>query len=296
MASHPAARNLDDDAALLDGLVITHDTIAEGVHYLSSDPPETVGWKLAAVNASDLAAKGAEPLAALLSFAINGDGPWESAFLDGLEQALGELGMRLVGGDTIALPRGAPRVLGMTAIGRAGTATPARSGGREGDLLWLAGTVGDAAAGLAQLQRDGSAKGALVEAYRRPRPLIAEGRLLAPVVSAMMDVSDGLLIDCARLASASGLRASIDLSAIPLSDSFRSARGDDLDALLFAATGGDDYALLAAAPEEVLGLSLPWGTTLTVIGRLERGEGLSLRFGDAEIPVPERLGHEHRIV
>ena len=296
MASHPAARNLDDDAALLDGLVITHDTMAEGVHYLPGDPAQTVGWKLAAVNASDLAAKGAEPLAGLLSLSINGDGAWEAAFLDGLEQALGEFGMSLVGGDTIALPRGAPRVLGMTAIGRAGTATPARSGGRDGDLLWLVGTVGDAAAGLAQLRRDGSALGPLVEAYRRPRPLIAEGRLLAPVVSAMMDVSDGLLIDCARLAAASGLRAAIDLSAIPLGDAFRAARGDDLEARLLAATGGDDYALLAVAPEEVLGLSLPWETKLTAIGRLERGEGLSLRFGDAEIPVPERLGHEHRIV
>ncbi|HET9355495.1 MAG TPA: thiamine-phosphate kinase [Sphingomicrobium sp.] len=296
MASHPAARNLDDDVALLDGLVITHDTIAEGVHYLPSDPPETVGWKLAAVNASDLAAKGAEPVAALLSLAINGDGAWESAFLDGLEQALGEFGMSLIGGDTIALPGGSPRVLGLTAIGRAGAATPPRSDGREGDILWLVGTVGNAAAGLARLQRDASAQGPLVEAYRRPRPLIAEGRLLAPLVSAMMDVSDGLLIDCSRLAAASRLRADIDLSAIPLGDAFRAAHGDGLEARLFAATGGDDYALLAAASEEVLGLSLPWGTTLTAIGRLDRGEGLSLRFGDSKVPVPERLGHEHRIV
>lgn len=293
MAGHPAARNLDDDAALLDDWVITHDSIAEGVHYLPGDPPETVGRKLAAVNASDLAAKGAEPVAALLSMAINGDGRWEAAFLDGLEEALREFGLALVGGDTIALPQGAPRVLGMTAIGRAGAATPGRSGARAGDQLWLAGPVGDAAAGLRQLVDDAQASGALVDAYRAPRPLLAEGRLMAPKVNAMMDVSDGLLIDAARMAAASGLAAEIDLAALPLSGSFMTAHGGGLDARLFAATGGDDYALLAAAAEDLLGLCLPGKTTLTAIGRLEPGEGLSLRCGDAQVPVPERLGHEH---
>ena len=95
----------------------------------------------------------------------------------------------------------------------------------------------------------------------------------------MMDVSDGLLIDCARLAEASGLRAAIDLSALPLGDAFVAERGDDLEARLFAATGGDDYALLAADRRtDPLGLSLPSGRQSTAIGRLERGEGLSFRF------------------
>ena len=294
MATHPAARNLDDDAALLDGWVITHDTIAEGVHYLPNDPPETVGWKLAAVNASDLAGKGAEPVAALLSLAMRGDGAWEAAFLDGLEQALAEFGMTLIGGDSIALPNGAPRVLGMTALGKAGANTPARSSGQAGDILWLAGTVGDAAAGLRSLMNDPSASGLLVDAYRRPRPLIEAGRKLASHANAMMDVSDGLLIDASRMAAASGLKAEIDLSALPLSEAYRQARGDGLEARLFAATGGDDYALLASGGPELLGISLPAGTTLTAIGRLVEGEGLSLSYQGAEVPVPERLGYEHR--
>ena len=294
MATHPAARNLDDDAALFEGLVITHDTIAEGVHYLASDPPDSVGWKLAAVTASDLAGKGAMPEAALLSLALRGDGQWESAFLDGLEQALREFGMSLIGGDTIALPDGAPRVLGLTAIGRAGDRTPARRGGQAGDTLWLAGTVGDAAAGLALLCDDPSAGGPLVDAYRRPRPLIAAGRSLAPNVHAMMDVSDGLLIDASRMAASSGLGAEIDLSALPLSDAFRDARGDGLEARQFAATGGDDYALLTAASDRILGISLPAGARLTAIGRLVEGEGLLLRHEGQEVPVPERLGYEHR--
>src|SRR5688572_9438983 len=119
IATDPAARGLADDAAVLDGLVLTHDTIAEGVHFLPFDPPASVGWKLVAVNLSDLAAKGSRPRAALLSMAI-GDSDWDEAFLDGLEAACESYGVALIGGDTIALPPGAPRVLGLTALGKAG--------------------------------------------------------------------------------------------------------------------------------------------------------------------------------
>lgn len=292
IATAAEARGLADDVALLGDLVLTHDSIAEGVHYIPDDPPESVGWKLAAVNLSDLAAKGADPLAALLSLTLSGDTDWEARFLDGLEAALAEFRLPLVGGDTIALPAGAPRVLGLTAIGRAGARTPSRSGGQPGDRLWLVGTIGDSAAGLDQLRSDPAATGPLVEAYRRPRPLLAQGRALAPVASAMMDVSDGLLLDSSRLAAASGVAARIDLSALPLSAAFLASRGEDR---LFAATGGDDYALLAALPEAVdpLTLSLPAGTRVTAIGRLVPGAGLSLVDGDTPVPVPERLGHEH---
>lgn len=296
IATSEPARGLLDDAALLDGLVLTHDSIAEGVHYLADDPPDSVGWKLAAVNASDLAAKGADPLAALLSLTLAGDDEWETRFLDGLEAALAEFGLALIGGDTIALPRGAPRVLGLTAIGRAGPRTPSRAGGQAGDLLWLVGTLGDSAAGLAQLLEDPSASGPLVQAYRRPQPLLAVGRALAPHASAMMDVSDGLLLDASRLASASGVAAHIDLATLPLSDAFITARGDDRATRLFAASAGDDYALLVALTETVdpFTLPLPSGTRVTAIGRLTEGEGLSLADGDTPVPVPERLGHEHR--
>ncbi len=293
IASGDAARGLLDDVALLGDLVLTHDSIAEGIHYLPADPPESVGWKLAAVNASDLAAKGADPLAALLSLTLTGDGDWEARFLDGLEAALAEFGLNLIGGDTIALPPGAPRVLGLTAIGRAGPATPSRSGGQAGDRLWLVGTLGDSAAGLAQLLDNPAAAGPLVEAYRRPRPLLAAGKLLAPIASAMMDVSDGLLLDASRMASASGVAAHIDLATLPLSAAFIAARGSDR---LFAATGGDDYALLVALPEaeDPFTLPLPSGANVTAIGRLAEGEGLSLTDGETPVPIPERLGHEHR--
>jgi thiamine-monophosphate kinase len=286
-----------DDTALLDGLVITHDTIAEGIHFLTDDPADSVGWKLAAVNASDLAAKGAAPAGALMSFAMSGDAAWDAAFLDGVEEALTAFGMPLIGGDTIALPPGLPRVLGMTAIGRAGPVTPSRAGGKPGDALVLVGTLGDAAAGLALLRQDRAASGPLVEAYRRPKPLLAEGRALAGVADAMMDVSDGLLLDAARMGEASGCGIAIDLDAVPLSDAFVMAYGDSLDARLFAATGGDDYALLAAVParDEALGLHLPSGATIHIIGKLTDGEGLSLTYQGQPLPVPERLGYEHRL-
>jgi thiamine-monophosphate kinase len=297
VATHEAARGLFDDAALFDGLVITHDSIAEGVHFLADDPPESVGWKLVAVNLSDLAAKGARPAAAMLSLTIAGDGEWENEFIAGLGAACGTYALPLIGGDTIALPEGSPRVLGLTAIGRAGVRVPNRSGGEPGDRLWLIGTIGDSAAGLEQLLADRKAIGPLIDIYRRPVPLLAAGQAIARHAKAMMDVSDGLLIDAQRLAQASACGIEIDLAATALSEAFVNARGDNLDARLFAATGGDDYALLAALPAglDPSTLSLPSGTRIACVGVLTGGPPEIRLSNDGQaIGLPERLGHEHR--
>ena len=296
-ATDPAARGLADDAALFEGLVITHDSIAEGVHFLPEDPAGSVGWKLVAVNLSDLAGKGATPAAAVLSLTISSDSIWDEAFLTGVEAACTSYGLPLIGGDTIALPAGAPRVFGLTAIGRAGPRTPSRGGAKPGDRLWLVGTVGDSAAGLIQLLENRKAAGLLVESFRRPIPQLVAGQALAPHATAMMDVSDGLLIDARRLAEASGCSATIDLDALPLSEAFVVDRGDTLEARLFAATGGDDYALLAALPAELdpLRLSLPSATSIACIGTLGAdGEILRLVSNGSPIALPEVLGHEHR--
>jgi thiamine-monophosphate kinase len=296
LATDPAARGLDDDVAVVGDLVLTHDMVAEGVHFLPGDPPASVGWKLVAVNLSDLAGKGAEPIAALMGMTLLADGDWEEKFLGGVAAACETYGLALVGGDTIALPPEAPRVLGLTAIGRGGELIPARSGGRPGDLLWLIGTLGDAAAGLALLQEDAEAEGPLVEAYRRPVPQLAVGQLLAPHANAMMDVSDGLLLDASRLCAASKCGAEIDLDALPLSRAYIAERGANRRARLKAATGGDDYALLAALPADFdpLGLSLPKGTILQRIGTLTEGGGIQLSDASGEVPLPEQLGYEHR--
>jgi len=295
-ATDPAARGLADDAALFEGLVITHDSIAEGVHFLSEDPAGSVGWKLVAVNLSDLAGKGATPAAAVLSLTIGSDSIWDEAFLTGVEAACASYGLPLIGGDTIALPDGAPRVFGLTAIGRAGPRTPSRGGGKPGDQLWLVGSIGDSAAGLALLLGDRKAAGLLVDSYRRPVPQLVAGRMLAPHANAMMDVSDGLLLDAQRLAEASGCTATIDLDGLPLSKAFVAERGNGLAARLFAGIGGDDYALLAALPADLdpLSLSLPSGTSIRCIGSLGADGGI-LRLVSKGKPValPETLGHEH---
>lgn len=296
IATDPAARGLMDDAAVLEGLVLTHDSMAEGVHFLSADPPASIGWKLVAVNLSDLAGKGASPAGALLSMPLS-EPEWDSGVLDGIEAACESYGLPLIGGDTIALPPDAPRVYGLTAIGRAGEQTPSRAGGKADDRLWIAGALGDSAAGLELLRASKNATGALVDIYRRPIPLLEMGQALAPHATAMMDVSDGLLMDLSRLCTASKCAAEVDLDSLPLSRAFIAERGQDRAGRLFAATGGDDYALLAALPAKLdpVSLSLPNAPNLTCIGRLVTGSGLKLHDRHGGVPLPESLGYEHRV-
>lgn len=289
VAKSPAARGLLDDAAVLDidatRLILTSDTLVEGVHFRPTDPPATIGWKLAAVNLSDLAAKGAQPLACLMNYALSGDATWDAQFVHGLRDALDTYAMPLIGGDTVAMSSGAPRSFTLTAIGRATNApVPARAGGKAGDILYVTGPVGDSGAGLALLTAGQSEPAALIDAYRRPQPRIAQGQILAPHVHAMMDISDGLLIDAGRIAAASGLAVVID--HIPLSPAFAALHGPQ--ARLRAATSGDDYELLLAAPEH---FASP--VPLIPVGRLRTGSGVSLILDGAPVALPERLGYEH---
>lgn len=301
MASHPAARGLDDDAAVLvpplgRDLVLTHDVLVEGVHYLSGDPPGDVAWKLVAVNLSDLAGKGAEPLGALMGFTLAGDNGWDVAFVDGLERALAHFALPLLGGDTVFSP--GPRVLGLTAIGQvAAGGAPSRTDAREGDGLWVTGHIGDAGLGLKVARGELAGDGALLKRYRLPMPRMAMGRAIAPCVRAMMDVSDGLLIDAARMARASGCAIAIDLDAVPLSDSYRRIAGAERQARLSAAVAGDDYELLfSAAPQhdpEIAVIAAKLKLPVTKIGRVVPGEGLSLYDKGEIIALPADLGWEH---
>ena len=292
MVSDPGARGLLDDAALFptegEQLVLTSDTLVEGVHYRTDDPPETVGWKLAAVNLSDLAAKGAYPRACLLNHALTGDAAWDEVFLDGLGRAMKSYGLPLIGGDTVALPEGAPRVSSLTAIGSvpAGQRVPGRNGARPGDRLYVTGPVGDSGAGLAMLADGIVEPPELIRSYRVPVPHLTIGQTIAPDAHAMMDVSDGLLIDAARLAEASG--CGMLIVDIPLSPAYVALRGDTVAARLAAATAGDDYVLLVALPND---LSTPPG--LIPIGHCRQGEGIALRLDGHAVPLPARLGYEH---
>jgi thiamine-monophosphate kinase len=290
LATDPAARGLADDAAVLGDLVVTHDMIIEGVHFLPDDPPGDVAWKLLAVNLSDLAAKGATPLGVLMGYALTGDDGWDTAFVDGLRAALDRFAVPLIGGDTVSMPEGSARALGLTAIGRTPPGgAPARSGARVGDGLFVTGVIGDAGLGLRIARGEASGPQALVDAYRRPVPLLDAGRILAGSVSAMMDVSDGLLLDATRLADASSVALRITIDAVPLSDAFVAHAGDDRAARLAAATAGDDYQLLFAATGPLPALPC----RVTRIGRVVEGNGVSLHDADGSFAMPGRLGYLH---
>ncbi|WP_430445253.1 thiamine-phosphate kinase [Sphingorhabdus contaminans] len=291
MAPDPAARSLLDDCAVInlgsETVILTHDMMAEGVHWLPNADPADVAWKLVASNLSDLAAKGANPLGVLLGFML-GDDKWDRAFAAGLEVALTHFGVALLGGDTVA-NRGDKRALGLTAIG---TATcipvPSRGGARPGDLVYVTGTLGDALAGFELIEAGFDEVGPLAKAYNRPEPRLVEGRLLAPLVNAMMDISDGLLLDAERLASASKVEIAIDLARIPLSPTYVSYRGDALESRLQAGSWGDDYQLLfTVAPHTDLTVAA------TQVGYVDEGAGLSLFNGDTRLALPSSLGYQH---
>ncbi|MGW8134893.1 thiamine-phosphate kinase [Sphingomonas zeae] len=286
MPLHPGARHLVDDSAVIDAgpLVVTTDTLVEGVHFLPDDPPGDVAWKLVATNLSDLAAKGALVEGVLLNYPL-GDSAWDRAFLDGLAAVLTRFEARLIGGDTVS-KRG-PRTLTLTAFGRDAPA-PSRDAAKAGDGLWVTGRIGDAGLGL-RIAREGHGPLVLRDAYRRPMPRLVEGRMLGPVVHAMMDVSDGLLIDAARMARASALAVEITLDTIPLSVEAQAFGGTDQAARLAAATAGDDYELLFALPPDT---KPP--VAATRVGTFSPGEGLTLTDGGQPVALPSRWGYEHQ--
>lgn len=288
LATHRAARGLADDAAvwlppLGRELVLTHDTIACGVHYLPGDPPSDVAWKLLAVNLSDLAAKGATPAAVLLGLTLGGheDEAWLRAFAAGLGRALEHFEVALFGGDTVRW--GGAAVLGCTAIGHVAPGRAlSRGGARPGDELWVSGRIGEAGLGLAMAKGELRPEKRLLNRYRRPEPRLVLGRALAGVATAAMDVSDGLLIDAGRMAAASGAGVEIDLDAVPVAG-----------AALAAVAAGDDYELLFAAPPGAGVAALATAKVpVTRIGHIVAEAGLRVRDGGAAV-VPTRLGWEH---
>jgi thiamine-monophosphate kinase len=269
---HPGARGLADDCAVLtiggETLVITHDMMAEGTHFRPDADMADVAWKLVAANLSDLAAKGAEPIGVLLGHMLGRD---DARFLAGLHEALAAFGAPLLGGDTVAA-QGA-RSFGLTAIGRAThQPVPSRSGARPGDSIYLTGPVGRAMLGF-----EGAAEH--LAAFNRPQPRLAEGQALAPHVSAMMDVSDGLLLDSWRMAQASGVTFVLEPHAISVADPARR------DACI---RWGDDYELLfTAAPATRLPV------TAHRIGTVIACADAPLMLGDEPLTDPASLGYQH---
>ncbi|MAC59856.1 MAG: thiamine-phosphate kinase [Novosphingobium sp.] len=303
LAGTPEARGLMDDAAVLEiggeKLVLTLDTMVESVHFLPGDPPEDIAWKLVAVNASDVSAKGAEPLGCLYSHAL-GEESWDEAFVAGLAAACAHFRLPLLGGDTVRMPEGAPRSFSLTALGRTKGPVPSRGGAQAGDRIWVSGTIGDSGLGLSVLtgqEAEGQAAEWLATRYRRPSPDTPLGPALAPLVSAMMDISDGLLVDGQRMADASGVAVTIGADSVPLSEAFRAVAGDDLPARLAAMTAGDDYCLLFTAPPghtaQIRETAAALGCEVHAVGGVSAGTGLSVSHKGVPVPLPDQLGYQH---
>jgi len=263
IATDPGAFQLDDDAAALtasgEDLVVTTDAVVEGVHFLPTDPPDTLARKALRVNLSDLAAKGAMPAGFVLTLALRSA---EESWLKPFAQALGEdaalFGCPLLGGDTVSTP--GPLMISITAFGL----TPPgrmvhRSGARPGDRVVVTGTIGDAALGLdvlksgpvaAALANDAAAREALIARYRVPQPRNALAMAVRDHASAAMDVSDGLAGDLAKLCAASGVSAAIDAAGIPLSPAASALLARGIVGIETIIAGGDDYEILCAIPDD----------------------------------------------
>ena len=306
----PEAQGLMDDVAVLPArmgqdLVVTKDAMVEGVHFLETDPLDLVARKLLRVNLSDLAAKGAEPYGYLLAVSWSERCRWpeREAFAAGLAQDQKQYGIYLFGGDTTSTP--GPLTCSITAFGWVPHGrTVARGGARSGDLLLVSGSIGDGLLGLAASRGELSELEparveALIKRYRLPEPRVGMARLVRENASASADVSDGLIADVGHIAEASGLRALINLEALPLSRAARAwlhKRVEPGQALLDLASGGDDYEIVCCAradrAETMIRAAEDHGD-LTVIGYLVEGEGVAVSYmGD---PMKfQRAGWRHR--
>ncbi len=248
----PGSLDLTDDAAVFlppagRELVIAADAMVGGVHFLPNDPADLVARKLLRTNLSDLAAMGATPLGYLLTLSAPRDTPdsWFAAFARGLALDQAEYGVLLLGGDTTSTP--GPVSLSLTILGTVAPGCAVRRGGaRDGDGIWVTGSIGDGALGLlAATGQLADPTGYLADRYRLPRPRLGLAR--HGVVHAAMDVSDGLVQDLGHLCRASGLGATIRAEDVPLSPAARESGDEHLVRCL---TGGDDYELLMAVPDD----------------------------------------------
>jgi thiamine-monophosphate kinase len=282
--------------------VLTTDVLVEGVHFdRRFSSLADVGFKALAVNLSDLAAMGAAPAVALLSLVLPAATTLEDldALLDGFLELASRERVTLAGGNLSRSP--GPLMVDVTAVGYVRPRRIlTRSGGRPGDVLYVTGSIGAAAAGLGYLQSGGEGGlGDCVQRHRRPEPRTRIGTLLGRnrAASACMDLSDGLADAVTQVAEASGTGASIEAAALPIDPAawaWVESRGGD--PLLAALVGGDDFELLFAVPRKARGrlrtvLSGARGVPLTRIGELTAEPGLVLAKEGTAVPLPGGFSH-----
>lgn len=296
LARAPGAARLSDDTAELSRqagpVVITTDAMIEGVHFLASDPVESLARKLVRVNVSDILSSGALPLEALLVLGWPSDRTEANlaAFAGALGAELEAWGISLIGGDTVSAPGGL--FLSLTLTGACIADAPVRRGGAApGDELWITSEIGGARRGF--LARAAGQQSPHISQLLEPViPGPGAAHLLAAHASAAMDISDGLLGDLVSLARASGCGAELALDDVAFAD-----QAATLAEALDLATWGDDYQLLFAAPagsrERLETDALSCGVRISRIGRLTSGSGLGVTWLGARVNLPETLGFEH---
>jgi thiamine-monophosphate kinase len=290
---------IGDDAALLRVpadklLVVATDTLNSGVHCPADTAPAGIGWKALAVNLSDLAAMGAQPAWCTLSLSLpDGAETFVDGFLDGFLALAGQHGMALVGGDTT---RG-PLSICVTVHGFVDPRQVLRRDRAQvGDDVWITGTLGDAAAALAQWQAGMPCDPALRERLDRPTPRVSAGIALAALAHACIDVSDGLLADLGHVCAASGVGARVDIDVLPASTALR-AQVDAATRRRLQATGGDDYELCFTAPamqhSAIERLAAETGTPMVRIGCILAAGGVVVLDAAGEPWQAPRSGYVH---
>lgn len=290
----PGAFDLTDDAALVSlstghHLVVTKDMLIAGVHFLPDDDPGLIACKILRVNLSDLAAMGAKPHSYLMGLALPKvtEEDWLREFVAGLAQDQKTFGVHLIGGDTVSTD--GPFTASVTALGEISTgAELRRSCACPGDLIYVSGSIGDSALGLAVLK--GALQGLdevfcafLRDRYHLPRPRIALGLRLHGLAHAVMDISDGLVADLGHICVASKVAAEIYAPKVPLSAAARAALDMDAAMLDMLLGGGDDYELLftvdPACESALADISCDLDLPITAIGRILEGDGVTV-FND----------------
>jgi thiamine-monophosphate kinase len=308
MATDPGALGLSDDAAVIKPppgceIVLTTDAIVGGVHFFNDDSPDMVARKALRVNLSDLAAKGARPLGFLLTLALPKeiDDAWLTGFASGLRDDAANYRCLLFGGDTVRTT--GPVMISVSMFGSVPEGRMVkRSGAKAGDTVFVTGTIGDAALGLAlrngaKWQLASAQRDHLLSRYLQPLPRNALAETILFEASAAMDVSDGLAGDLAKLCRVSGVAATIDASRVPLSEAATAVIGADPGALETALTGGDDYEILCTvAPAKVDRFrvaAMAAKVAVTPIGKIEAGEGAHFRDAQGRGLIFKRSSFSH---
>jgi thiamine-monophosphate kinase len=303
LATHPGALGLTDDCAVIappDGcdLVLTTDTIIGGVHFFAEDAAQTVASKALRVNLSDLAAKGACPLGYMLSLALPesiGE-DWLAGFAEGLRADAVLYGCPLLGGDSDRTPGPITVAVSMFGSVPAGTMVR-RAGARPGDRVFVTGTIGDAALGLAL--RGGrtwvltdTQRQHLVTRYLLPQPRTAVAEAVRTHATAAIDISDGLAGDLAKLCRVSGVAAHVEVARVPLSGAARAVLAAEPSMMENALSGGDDYEICCAIPSDRVdgfrAAAQAARVTVTDIGEITAGEGATFSQTDGT-PMTFRL-------